>query len=136
MSMIDDLKIKYPGAIAWSFGDAPEMADELAERVVKGVKTATCSSFSSFKLEDESPTLGGYSIVLNSKDEPVCVIRVVSMRITRYCDVDQDFARKEGEGDLSLKYWREGHKDFFQREGWFDEAMELVAEEFELVEVL
>ena len=136
MSRIDDLKIRYPGAIAWSFGDTPEMADELAELVAKGIKTASCSSLSSFKHEDAAPAIGGYSIILNSKGGPVCVIRVISMRIIRYCDVDQDFARKEGEGHLSLRYWMQGHKDFFQREGSFDEAMELVAEEFELVEVL
>ncbi|OAE13731.1 ASCH domain-containing protein [Pseudomonas simiae] len=136
MSIVDDLKVRYPAATAWAFGDTPEMADELAERVAKGIKTATCCSLSSFKHEDESSTLGGYSIVLNSQGEPVCVIRVILMGIIRYCDVDQDLARKEGEGDLSLKYWKQGHKDFFQREGSFDEAMELVAEEFELVEVL
>ncbi|QJI30039.1 ASCH domain-containing protein [Pseudomonas sp. ADAK18] len=136
MSIIDDLKVRYPGAIAWKFGDTPEMADELAELVVKGIKTATCGSLSSFKHEDESSTIGDYSIILNSKGEPVCVIRVISMRIVRYCDVDQDLARKEGEGDLSLRYWMQGHKDFFQREGSFDETMELMAEEFELVEVL
>ncbi len=136
MNMIDDLKIKYPGATAWPFGDTPEMADELAELVINGIKTAACCSLSSFKCEDESPTIGGYSIILDSKGEPVCVVRVISMRIIRYCDVDQDLARKEGEGDLSLRYWMQGHKDFFQREGSFDEAMELVAEEFELVEVL
>ncbi|QLG94165.1 ASCH domain-containing protein [Pseudomonas yamanorum] len=136
MNMIDDLKVKYPGAIAWPFGDTPEMADELAGLVIKGIKTAACCSLSSFKYENESPTIGGYSIILNSKGEPVCVVRVISMRIIRYCDVDQDLARKEGEGDRSLRYWMQGHKDFFQREGTFDEAMELVAEEFELVEVL
>lgn len=136
MSIIDDLKAKYPGAIAWPFGDTPEMADELAELVAKGVKTATCSSLSSFKLESEPPTIGGYNIVLNGNGEPVCVTRVTSMRIVRYCDVDQNLARKEGEGDLSLRYWMQGHKDFFQREGSFNEAMELVAEEFELIEML
>lgn len=136
MSTIDDLKVRYPGAIVCSFGDTPEMADELAELVAKGIKTAACCSLSSFRHEDESSTIGGYSIILNSKGEPVCVTRVISMRIIRYCDVDQDLAKKEGEGDLSLRYWMQGHKDFFHREGSFDEAMELVAEEFELVEVL
>ncbi|WP_439864625.1 ASCH domain-containing protein [Pseudomonas antarctica] len=135
MTTIDNLKIKYPEAIALQFGDSPEMADELAELVVKGIKTASCSSFSSFKHDHESPSLGSYSIILNSKREPVCVIRVISLRIIRYCDVDHDFAKKEGEGDLSLSYWKQGHRDFFQREGSFDEAMELVAEEFELTEV-
>ncbi|MGU9811300.1 ASCH domain-containing protein [Pseudomonas sp. LF052] len=136
MRMIDDLKIRYPKASAWAFGDTPEMADELADRVAKGIKTASCCSLSSFNHHDESSAIGGYSIILNSLGEPVCVIRLVSLRIIRYCDVNEAFARKEGEGDLSLGYWAQGHKDFFQREGSFDAAMELVAEEFELVEVV
>ena len=136
MRMIDDLKIRYPKASAWAFGDTPEMADELAERVAKGIKTASCCSLSSFNHQDESSAIGGYSIILNSQGEPVCVIRLVSLRIIRYCDVNEAFARKEGEGDLSLGYWAQGHEAFFQREGSFDAAMELVAEEFELVEVV
>jgi uncharacterized protein YhfF len=58
------------------------------------------------------------------------------MRIIRYCDVTEDLAIKEGEGDLSLKDWRESHRAFFIREGTYDDRMELVAEEFELVESL
>ncbi|NNS08755.1 ASCH domain-containing protein [Erwinia sp. JH02] len=136
MSMIEQLTVKYPGAIAWAFGDSPEMADELAELVIKGVKTATCGSLSSFKNEEGAPTIGGYSIILNGRDEPVCVIRTISLCIVRFCDVDEDLVRKEGEGDLSLKYWRTEHKAFFSREGTYQEDMELVAEEFERVEVL
>lgn len=136
MSMIEKLTVKYPGAIAWAFGDSPEMADELAGLVIEGKKTATCGSLSSFKNEDGSPTIGGYSIILNGKGEAVCVIRTVSLRIIRFCDVSEDLASKEGEGDLSLNYWREEHKNFFSREGTYREDMELVAEEFELVEVV
>lgn len=136
MSMIEKLTVKYPGAIAWAFGDSPEMADELAGLVIEGKKTATCGSLSSFKNEEGSPTIGGYSIILNGKGEAVCVIRTVSLRIVRFCDVGEDLASKEGEGDLSLNYWREEHKDFFSREGTYREDMELVAEEFELVDVV
>jgi uncharacterized protein YhfF len=50
--------------------------------------------------------------------------------------VTAEFARKEGEGDLSLAYWRKEHKAFFEREGFYSDRMELVAEEFEVVEVL
>jgi uncharacterized protein YhfF len=134
--LLDHLTVKYPGALAWPFGDAPEMADELATLVVKGIKTATCCSLSSFLEGDESPTIGSYSIILNGKGDPVCVIRTMAMRIVRFCDVNEDHAKKEGEGDLSLKYWREGHREFFTREGTYDDRMELVAEEFELVESL
>ena len=45
-------------------------------------------------------------------------------------------ASKEGEGDLSLEYWKEGHKRYFEREGTYSEEMELVFEEFELTEIL
>jgi len=37
---------------------------------------------------------------------------------------------------LSLDYWREEHKAFFTREGVYADDMELVAEEFVVVEVL
>lgn len=34
--MLEKLKLKYPGAIAWPFGDTPELADELANLVKTG----------------------------------------------------------------------------------------------------
>ncbi len=119
MDLVASLKEKYPGAIAWAFGNSCEMADELAALVVQGVKTASCGSLSSFINEDDAPTIGGYNIILNGKGEPVCVIRTVAMRILRFCDVTEEFARKEGEGDLSLKYWQEVHKAFFENEGCY-----------------
>lgn len=136
MSTVNQLKAQYPHAIAWSFGNSPAMADELAELVVRGIKTASCGSLASFISEDESPTIGGYSIILDGKGDPACVIRTIAMRIIRFCDMTEDIARKEGEGDRSLSYWQQGHKDFFQKEGTYSDAMELVAEEFELIEVL
>lgn len=38
---------------AWSFGDTPEMADELALLVVQGKKTATSSRHSGYALEND-----------------------------------------------------------------------------------
>jgi len=136
MRLLDDLKAKYPGAHAWSFGDSSDMADELADLVIKGVKTASCGSLVSFQAEDPTPQIASYNIILNGQGAPVCVIRVVSLRLVRFCEVTEAFARKEGEGDLSLEYWKEGHKAFFTREGSYSDDMELVAEEFEVVEVL
>lgn len=136
MSILNNLTVKYPGASAWPFGDNPEMADELSELVLKGIKTACCSSLSSFQREDPVPVIGCYSIILNGRGEPVCVIRSIALRIIRFCDITEDFAKKEGEGDLSLSYWKQGHQAYFQREGSFSETMELVAEEFTLIEVL
>lgn len=133
---IDELKSKYPGALAWSFGDSPEMADELSDFVVKGIKTASCCSLSSLQSEELVPKIGSHHIILNGKDVPVCVIRLTLMRLVRFSAVTEEFARKEGEGDLSLSYWRKEHKAFFTREGSYSDDMELVAEEYELIEVL
>ncbi|WP_429217219.1 ASCH domain-containing protein [Kosakonia cowanii] len=134
MSTLEQLKAKYPGAQAWQIGDSPALADELATLVASGIKTASCGSFACWQAEDPAPKLGSYNIILNGQDEPVCVIRIISLRLTRFCDVTEAFARKEGEGDLSLDYWRKEHQRFFSAAGIFSEEMELVAEEFEVVE--
>ena len=58
------------------------------------------------------------------------------MRLVRFCDVTEEFARKEGEGDLSLEYWQTEHQRFFTCTGHFSDDMELITEEFEVIEVL
>jgi len=63
----------------------------------------------------------------------VTVIKITSLEERRFCDIDEDFACAEGEGDLSLDHWRHTHRDFFTREGVFDEKMMLLCEHFELV---
>ncbi|MEC5318773.1 ASCH domain-containing protein [Brenneria populi subsp. brevivirga] len=136
MTRVDSLKVKYPESMAWEFGDSPDMANELAALVLKGKKTASCGSLSAYLSESPTPKIGSYHIILNGRQEPVCVIRMTSMRLVKFSDVDEEFAKKEGEGDLSLEYWREGHQAFFTREGTFSEDMELVTEEFQLVEVV
>lgn len=128
--------MKYPGADAWQMGDSPELASELADLIKKGIKTASCGSFASYQQEESAPRIGSYNIILDGQNVPVCVIRLVSMRLVRFCDVTEAFARKEGEGDLSLEYWQKEHQRFFTREGHFSEDMELITEEFEVVEML
>ncbi|MDU4095002.1 MAG: ASCH domain-containing protein [Pantoea sp.] len=136
MTLIDTLKEKYPGAQAWSIGDSPDMANALAELVCRGIKTATCGSLASFMTDASAPKIGSYNIILNGQQEPVCVIRIMALRLVRFSEITEAFARKEGEGDLSLAYWQQEHKAFFTRQGSWSEDMELVTEEFEVVEVL
>ncbi|WP_437890154.1 ASCH domain-containing protein [Phytobacter sp. V91] len=134
--MLNRLKERYPGAVSWAFGDSPEMADELVALVINGVKTATCSAFASYTDNDPLPQIGSYNILLNGSGEPVCVIRINTLCLVRFNEVTAERARKEGEGDLSLSYWQRGHQAFFTREGNFSEEMELLFEEFELVEIV
>lgn len=124
---------------AWSFGDGPEMADELGDLVVSGRKTATCSALWELEAEGESMTqLGEKSVILDGRDEPLCVIETTEVEVRRYDEVDEDFAREEGEGDLSLQYWRDAHRDFFTRMlpeigREFAEDMPLVCERFRMI---
>ncbi|MCL2559872.1 MAG: ASCH domain-containing protein [Turicibacter sp.] len=127
--------------IAEQFGwEYTEVADELADLIIRGIKTATCSGHAFYEADEPLPAVGDYSIVLNSKDEPVAMIKIVEVTLTPMNEVTEAFARAEGEGDLSYEYWYEGHKEVFTRElaelGMaFTEDMLLVCERFELVDV-
>jgi uncharacterized protein YhfF len=122
---------KYQGLRSFAFGDGPELADELLDLVMLGIKTATCST------EDEpnTSTPGERWIVLDGSGTPRCVIETTELSYRRYTEVDAAFAYEEGEGDRSLAYWRDAHRKYFVRLGRFSEDMMLMCERFRLVEV-
>ena len=123
---------EYRTLRSFAFGDSRTLADELVDLVLKGVKTATCST------EDEPNTSkpGERWIVLDGQGEPRCVIESTEVTYRRYSEVDAAFAHDEGEGDRSLAYWREAHRRYFGRLGRFSEDMMLMCERFRLVKVL
>ena len=122
---------RYQHLRTFAFGDSPELADELLELVIKGVKTATCST------EDEPNTSapGERWIVLDGRGEPRCVIESTEVTYRRFNEIDAAFAHDEGEGDRSLAYWRGAHRAYFGRLGRFSDDMMLMCERFRLVEV-
>ena len=121
---------KYRSLRSFAFGDGPELADELLDLVIKGVKTATCST------EDEpnTSTPGERWIVLDGRGQGRCVIETTEVTYRRFGDVDAAFAHEEGEGDRSLAYWRSAHRNYFGRQDKFSEDMMLMCERFRLVE--
>ena len=120
----------------WAFGVD---ADLLAQLVLNGEKTATASAFPLYELENEPlPAVGEYSVILDSKDRAICVIQTTRVTVTPFCDVSEDHAYREGEGDRSLRYWRDVHEKIFSE--WMREAglaftqdMPVVCEEFEVI---
>lgn len=128
------LPSKYVNCPAWAFGDTPELADELLELVLQGAKTATCSALDAYGEGDAIPQPGVIEVLLDGAGNPRAAIRIVSVAIRRFDEVDADFAAAEGEGDRSLAYWGAAHKEFFGRSGLFRPDMLLVCERFELVE--
>jgi uncharacterized protein YhfF len=102
---------------AWGFGDSPEMADSLGTLVRDGVKTATASLMWAYEAENEPlPEIGDYSIILDGRGRPMCIIQTTEVYVRPFDEVDEKQAYLEGEGDRSLAYWREAHWSFFSRE--------------------
>ncbi len=122
-----------------SFGDSPELADKLLVPVLSGLKTATCSALWEWEAEgNKIPHVGLLTVVLNGKKEPSCIIETTEVTLRKYNEVDEVFAKEEGEGDLSLEYWRDAHKRYFKRTlpligKEFSEDIMLVCERFKIV---
>lgn len=125
--------------LAEGWGDGPEMADELGALIAAGTKTATCSALWEWDAEGASPPeTGTITVVIDGSGEPLGIVETVEVTVRKYNEVDADFAREEGEGDLSLEYWREAHWRFFSRSlakigREFSEEMPLVCERFRLI---
>ena len=135
----DDSPYRTKTYVAEGWGDSPAMADELGALIVQGAKTATCSAVWEWEAEGNPiPQAGLITIALDGRGEPLCIVEAVEMTVRNYNEVDADFAREEGEGDLSLNYWREEHRNFFSRVlpkigKEFSEDMPLVCERFRVI---
>jgi uncharacterized protein YhfF len=100
----------------FAFGDSKKLADELAQLVVAGKKTATASLAVEFTSVNEPlPRTGDVSIVLCGDGDPVAIIECTDLKTVPFQSVDEAFAATEGEGDMSLTYWREVHAEYFTR---------------------
>jgi uncharacterized protein YhfF len=125
--------------VAEGWGDSPALADELGALIVQGNKTATCSALWEWQAEGKAiPEAGLMTIALDGRGEPLCIVETTEVSIRKYNEVDADFAREEGEGDLSLNYWREAHRNYFSRllpkiGKEFSEDMPLVCERFRVI---
>jgi uncharacterized protein YhfF len=124
---------------AWHFCDNENDANKLAALVKAGGKSATASAYWEYEHDQEPiPTVGDYSIIINWEGEAQCIIRTIRVEIVPFNEVTAEFARSEGEGDLSLDYWRKVHWEYFARYSQSinrqpEETMPVVCETFEVV---
>ncbi len=125
---------RYKDAVQFSFGDSPELADELLALVLSGRKTATCGALRDIEAGEPMPVVGRRDVVLDGRGEPACVLETIEVTQCRFDDVSENFAVAEGEGPYDE--WRAGHIDFFTRNGGWSSDMMLVCERFRLVEVI
>ena len=111
-----DSSVRDERYVAEGWGDSSQMADELGALIAAGTKTATCSALWEHEAEEGPlPETGVRTIVLDGNDDPLCIVETTEVDVRPYDQVDAQFAYEEGEGDRSLKYWREAHWRFFSR---------------------
>ena len=125
----------------WHFELTEKACNELLDLVLQGKKRATTSSLAGFRAEGTAvPEEGELSVITDWDGHPRCVIRTTKVRVIPYKDIPFGLARLEGEDD-TLASWRKKHEAFFREEGkllgyTFSEDMEVVFEEFEIVETI
>ena len=129
--MSDD--VEWQALPRFPFGDGPELADKLLTLILAGKKRATCWSAAE---GEKGATVGGRWVVEDGKGRPRAILETVDLHLQRFDHVDENFASAEGEGDLSLSYWREAHRLYFTKNGGFALDMMLWCERFELLQIL
>ncbi|MCQ4925102.1 ASCH domain-containing protein [Tissierella carlieri] len=133
---ISNTKKEY---VSWHFEITEGAANKLAKLVLEGKKKATASSLWVYEYEGELiPNEGDYSIITDWDGVAVCIIQTKRVEIIPFNLITGEHARKEGEGDLSLEYWKKVHEEFFTEEcdsidKEFTEDMPVIFEEFEVV---
>ncbi len=100
-----------------TFGDGPEMATELAELTVAGIKRATAGLVRQFGPDGEPPpVLGGHVVLLDGDGRPHAIWRTIEVRTGPLNSVDEQFAWDEGEGERTRQWWLSAHHRFFGRQ--------------------
>ncbi|MBI9045928.1 MAG: GNAT family N-acetyltransferase [Anaerolineaceae bacterium] len=100
----------------WSFGYGDYMANELIGYVRQGIKTGTSSAYEMYTETEKKPEEHDLSIVTYGNGLPGCIIKTIEIRNKLFDEINEEEARFEGEGDLSLAYWRAVHEEFFRKE--------------------
>ncbi|MCO6184973.1 ASCH domain-containing protein [Rhizobium sp. L1K21] len=129
------LKLRYPTAATFKFGDSAALCQTLLSLVRAGKKVATCGALRDYESDEAMPEIGRQDIALNWDDTPALVIETVELIQCRFDQVTEAMALAEGE-DESLEDWREGHARYFERNGGYSPEMQIVWERFRLIEDL
>ena len=99
------------------YGDSEALSEALLGLIRSGHKRAGTGLLWASELAGEPlPRVGDVEVVIDHRDEPALVTRVISVAIVPYGEVTAEYAAIEGEGDGSLAYWRSAHWAYFSRE--------------------
>lgn len=92
---------------AFKIGTAEDHADEGARLILSGAKTATSSLLWEYEIAGKrQPVVGDLSIVMDGRNEAVCVVETTWLALQPFALVNEQFARDYGEWDGTLATWR------------------------------
>ena len=110
-----------------------ELRRTLVDAVLAGAKTATAGLLEEYEAEGEAvPSAGDRFLLEGFDNEPVAVVEVTEARVVPAGEIDEQFARDEGEGFETVEDWRVAHESFFKRP--LEPDTMIVAVRFRLVE--
>jgi uncharacterized protein YhfF len=93
-----------------------DLRRELVELVLAGKKTATAGLLVELELDGEQLTTPGMrEVIVDADDRFVGEIETTECRVVRMADVDDQFARDEGEGFADAAEWRVAHEQFWNQ---------------------
>lgn len=108
----------------------------LLNLIINNKKKATSSLYIAYlKEKEELPKIGDKCCLINYNNDKCGYIINTNVRIVKFKEVTVEMAMLEGEGDLSLSYWVNEHKNFFTNELkqynlMFNNDIDIVFEEF------
>lgn len=118
-----------------SYAGNQKITDELIQLYLTGKKAAGSSLVEDFQhAGDPLPKAGNYWIILDSLGQSKCLVKTLKTVIHKFKDVPKEIAIAEGEGDLSLAYWKSAHSQLYaphlQKWGISDIEQAIVITEF------
>lgn len=127
---------RVDGLRALGLGEPGRMRAELNSLVLAGRKRATAGLLDAdYRDEGEALEVVGERLVLVDDDDLcLALVEVTDVRVVRFDEVTDDFARAEGEGFADREDWARAHRGYWQRSGTtVDGDTEVVCLRFTLV---
>ena len=121
MTDLPDFGLGYPGT---------PLRQKLVEAVLAGDKIATAGLAG----EEEPSVVGDRYALVDAAGTARAVVEVTEARIVPASEIDEQFARDEGEGFETVKDWWAAHERFFERP--IDDDTLIEAVRFRVVERL
>ncbi|MDQ2091468.1 ASCH domain-containing protein [Marimonas arenosa] len=131
---LDQALMRFPGAVAFRYGDGSVLNAQILALVRSGAKTVTCDALKGFQARGEAlPEVGRVDIACDWDWCPVCAVETVEVLILPFETMSEELVADQGEFS-HLADWRRGYRSYLDRGVGFTPGIEMVVERFRLVE--